>query len=327
MIHTPLNIKNTNNCQPYPWHPSVVFAEKGWNGHKYWMAQTPYPPFEAEPYRDCFELPCIHYSNDGVHWHPIPGNPIEMLTKEEIEAHNYYSDPHLVLKDGALELYYRFTYLKDRQLVDNKTVLLRRTSVDGVNWSSREIIADLRTKEDLAIWGEQIISQAIVWNDGKYRCYYVDRSSYLKDRKILCAISVDCQVWEPYSEIELLGCELDPWHIDVQFYDGKYQMIVYDMNKLVWFESVDGLRFQFVSEVLKPSMNRYDLYSDGLYRACSVKTNEKVLVYFSAKRKKNTYIGLLSTCDRCRFIPVNRITLLKWLPVVWKSLVKSILKR
>lgn len=325
-MHTPLKIKNVCHCLPYPWHPSVVFAESGWNGHKFWMAQTPYPPYEVKPYRDYYELPCIHYSDDGIHWHPIPGNPIEVLTEEEIEAHNYYSDPHLVLKDGVLELFYRYTILKDRQLIGNKTVLLRRTSVDGHNWSDREIIADLRVKEDVMIWGEQIVSQAIVWNDGKYRCYYVDRSSYLKDRKILRTTSVDGRTWQPYSEVELLGCVLDPWHIDVQYYEDKYQMIVYDMDKIFWFESKDSLHFQFISEILRPSSNRYDFYADGLYRACSVKTRDEILVYFSAKRKKNTYLGLLSTYDRHRFIPVNGVPVIKWLPVVWKSLIKSFLR-
>lgn len=326
-MHTPLSIKNVSGCLPCPWHPSVVYVVEGWNGHKYWMAQTPYPPFIVDPYRDYFELPCIHYSDDGVHWAPIPSNPIEVLTKEEIEDHNYYSDPHLVLRDGKLELYYRFTYLKDRQLIDNKTVLLRKISSDGFHWSDREIVADLRKQEDVAIWGQQIVSQAIIWNNGRYSCYYVDRSSYLKDRKILCVTSIDGKVWRPFSQVELSGYELDPWHVDVQYYDDKYQMIVYDMDKLVWFDSEDGLHFQFVSEILRPSLNRYDFYADGLYRACSVRTKERILVYFSAKRKKNTYIGLLSTCDRYRFVPVNGISLMKWLPVVWKPLVKSFLKR
>lgn len=326
-MHTPLSIKNVSGCLPCPWHPSVVFVAEGWNGHKYWMAQTPYPPFNIEPYRDYYELPCVHYSDDGVHWNTIPNNPIEELTKEEIDAHNYYSDPHLVLRDGKLDLYYRFTYLKDKQLIDNKTVLLKRTSSDGFRWSEREIVADLRKPEDVAIWGEQIISQAIVWNNGICRCYYVDRSSYLSKRKILCTTSVNGKEWQPYLEVELMGRELDPWHIDVQYYDGKFQMIVYDMDRLVWFDSEDGLCFHFVSEILGPSPNRYDFYSDGLYRACSVKTADGIFVYFSARRKKNTYIGLLHSYDRHIFKPINGISLMKWVPTVWKPLLKSLWKR
>lgn len=326
-MHTPLSIKNVSGCLPCPWHPSVVYEAEGWNGHKWWMAQTPYPPNNMEPYRDRYELPCIHFSDDGISWEPVPNNPIEELTNEEIEAHNYYSDPHLLFKEGRLELYYRFTFLKDKQLVGNKTLLLKRYSDDGFHWSEREVVADLRRQKDVNVWGEQIISQALVWKDGKYRCYYVNKSSYLTDRHILFTESIDGQNWTKNKEIELNGSNIDPWHIDVQYYDGKYQMIVYDMDSLVWFESMNGLNFQFVSEVIRPSSKRYDFYADGLYRACSVKTKDKILVYFSAQRKKNTYIGLLSTIDRCQFTPINGISLMKWVPTVWKSLLKSLCKR
>ena len=326
-MHTPLSVNNVSNCLQYPWHPSVVYVKEGWNGHKWWMAQTPFPPFNLEPYRDRFELPCIHFSDDGIRWEPVPNNPIEELTNEEIEAHNYYSDPHLIFKDGRMELYYRFTFLKDRQLIGNKTLLLKRSMGDGFQWSDREVVADLRKQEDVEVWGEQIISQALVWREGKYRCYYVNKSSYLTSRQILFTDSQDGHDWTKYKEIELNGGNIDPWHIDMQFYDGKYQMIVYDMNRLVWFESEDGIHFDFVSEILRPSSRRYDFYADGLYRACSVKVNDEILVYFSANRKKNTYIGLLSTCDRQHFKPINGESIMKWLPVIWKPLLKSIVKQ
>ena len=327
-MHTPLIIKNTRNCQDYPWHPSVVYAKEGWNGHRWWMAQTPFPPFEKEPYRDRFELPCVHFSDDGIKWEPIPGNPLEDLFPDEIESHNYYSDPHLVFVDGKLELYYRFTFLKERQLIDNKTLLLKRSSTDGIHWSDRTIIADLRKQEDVDVWGDQIISQAIVLRDGEFRCYYVDRSSYLRGRRILFTESKDGENWSQYRIVELKGAEIDPWHIDVQFYYDKYQMIVYDDGgSLFWFESEDGTLFQLVSEVLRPSKDRYSFYADGLYRACSVRTDDDARVFFSAKRKDKTYIGQLQTNDRHHFNPVNGMTMVQWLPIIWKPLMKTTINR
>lgn len=326
-MFTPLEIKNTPNCQKFPWHPSVVYVAEGLNGHKWWMAQTPFPPFGMEPYRDRFELPCLHFSDDGIKWRPVPNNPLDDLAQDDIEAHNYFSDPHLVYVDGRLELYYRFTYLKDKQLIDNKTLLLKRTSEDGFHWSEKRIIADLRKQEDIEIWGSQIISHAVVFRDGKYRCYYVDKSSYLTNRSILFTESETGEEWSRYRSVVLEGDRIDPWHIDVQFYLGQYQMIVYDMDKLLWYESEDGIRFHFVSEVLKPSPNRASFYTDGLYRACSVIYDDGIRVYFSAKRKNRTYIGLLQTDDRHMFIPVNGMKLIHWLPVIWKPLVKSFLKK
>ena len=33
-MHTPLDIKNTPNCQPHPWHPSVIYVAEGWKKFK-----------------------------------------------------------------------------------------------------------------------------------------------------------------------------------------------------------------------------------------------------------------------------------------------------
>lgn len=305
-MHTPLYITNSPNCQPHPWHPSVVYIPNGWSGHHFWMAQTPFPPKHIEPYSDRYELPCIHFSDDGIHWTPIDPNPIEDLLSNEIDAHNYYSDPHLVLKDGKLECYFRFTFLKDRQLVGNKTLLLKKTSSDGIHWSEKTIIADLRNEDDVKTWGNQIISPAVVWDGKQYICWYVDRSSYLNGRKINRSTSHDGINWSNYQTCSLN--DIDPWHIDVQYYDNKFQLIVYDMCNLYWFDSIDGLSFHFVSKILSPTNYFIDFYSVGLYRACSVLVKDKILVYFSAKNAQRTSIGILQTTDRMHFTPINGIS-------------------
>lgn len=326
-MFTPLNIENTNNCLPFPWHPSVVYIPKGWNGHTYWMAQTPYPPMEIVPYKDRYELPCIHFSDDGINFYPIETNPIIDLNAEAINAHNYYSDPHLLFVNGKLELYFRYTILKDKQLIGNKTLLLKCFSSDGYHWSKPIVLADLRYEKDIKIWGEQIISHALCWNEQKYECWYVDKSSYLQGRKIRYVSSLDGKTWMPNKICLLDGPMIDPWHIDVQYYDGKYQMIVYDMQMLLWYDSDDGMHFRYISKILSPSNNKYDFYMDGLYRACSIKTEKKILVYFSARRQNRTYIGVLSTSDRVHFSKINGLTILKWLSIVWSPLLKAYLNR
>src|SRR5699024_10013244 len=44
-------------------HPSVLYFPDGWNGHRYWMAYTPYAGGT-----DGREDPCIAYSDDGTNW-------------------------------------------------------------------------------------------------------------------------------------------------------------------------------------------------------------------------------------------------------------------
>lgn len=308
-MHTPLQIKNLPECMPHPWHPSVIYTPEGWNGHRWWMAQTPFPPFDVEPYRDRYELPCIFFSDDGRRWQPIEGNPIDDIDAADIEAHNYLSDPHLVLRGGVMECYYRRSILTGRQLVGNTTQLLRKTSTDGLHWSEREVVADLREKSDNAIWGQQIISPAIHWDGQRYRCWYVDRSGYLPNRQILMTTSIDGVAWKPYMVCQLdMPSDIDPWHIDVQYYDGGYQLLLYDGWHLHWLDSNDGIGFRYVSKVLSPTQYFMDFYAVGLYRACSVKVGEEIWVYFSAKNAQRSSIGLLRSKDRLKFCPVNGIS-------------------
>lgn len=51
-------------------HPSIVYAASGWNGHKYWLATTPYPHGV-----EVFENPCIYYGDEDA-----SGNPPRIFT-------------------------------------------------------------------------------------------------------------------------------------------------------------------------------------------------------------------------------------------------------
>lgn len=305
----PLCIQTAKGCLNHPYHPSVVYICGGFGGHKWWMAQTPFPPIEVmAPYVDRYELPCVHYSDDGLNWYPIEHNPIDDLSLEEIEQHEYFSDPHMIVRDDQLELYYRFTILENKSLIGNKTLLYRRVSKDGLHWSDREMVADLRKESDVAIWGEQIISQAIVYKDSLYYCWYVDASHHISPRGVRVVTSKDGIHWNSYQQCAFEGDEsLRPWHIDVQYYKGKYQMMMFDVdaNVLSWYQSNDAIHWTKKIELLSPSHKRGDFYEDSLYRACSVWVNDRMRVYFSANNRQRSSIGLLESADGERFAIVN----------------------
>lgn len=62
-------------------HPSLMYAPNGWNGHKYWLATTPYPFADA-----VFENACIYYGDeDGS------GNPPRVFTPISGTASGDYS--------------------------------------------------------------------------------------------------------------------------------------------------------------------------------------------------------------------------------------------
>ena len=119
----PLNIVTTySDGNNQPTHPSVKFFSDGWNGHKYWMAYTPYP-FN----NDSVENPCITYSDDGINWSEIGiNNPIQNKPSS-----GYNSDPHLVMVNNTLECWWR-------EVEGSKTYFKRKKSTDGVTWGVEE---------------------------------------------------------------------------------------------------------------------------------------------------------------------------------------------
>ncbi len=48
-MFTPIQIDIPNFLPNHPWHPSVVYIEDGWNGHQWWLAQTPFSPNNVPP--------------------------------------------------------------------------------------------------------------------------------------------------------------------------------------------------------------------------------------------------------------------------------------
>lgn len=105
-------------------HPSVHDFGAAWNGYRWWMANTPYPP-------DQDENPCIYASNDQVNWEAPPGltNPIDPWPGQSTSNTDWYnSDTELVIDDsGNLVCIYRE--------FQSGTVHIRaRTSADGVAW-------------------------------------------------------------------------------------------------------------------------------------------------------------------------------------------------
>ncbi len=316
-VKTPINIEIPKVLPQHPWHPSVVYVPTGWSGHRYWMAQTPYPPFRVAPYKDRWELPCIHYSDDGVHWKSIEANPIDDLTEEQIISHSYHSDPHLIVKDNILYCYYRL--MEDN---DAKTTIFRKHSIDGLHWSERE---------EIIIESKEAISPAVIWTGEKWRMYYVDDTYTNLRRGIQVARSEDGihfevigSVWEQQ--------EVKPWHIDVQLIESVYYLLVHDVDdNMLWlYTSKDGMHFGNGTEILRASGKLTDYWSHKLYRACIVKINEKKHIYFSANDGMASYLGLLVVDDRGRISIVDCMhnsTKAKFVMCFWRRRIKQFMQK
>lgn len=282
-MKTPIDIEIPQKMPQHPWHPSVVYVPNGWNGHRFWMVQTPYPPFHVAPYKDRWELPCIHYSDDGLLWNSIEGNPIADLTKEQIATRSYFSDTHLLLRDNRLECFYRLVEEPTKH-----TIIYKKVSSDGVHWLD---------DGEWRIESGDVISPAFIWTGNEYWCWYVDDTFTNLKRRIRFTKSTDGIVWTQGAVCHLDRENIWPWHIDVQHYDGMYQLLVFDVDHqlLAMFQSADGIRFVYKNELLRTSGRAFEFYNRSLYRACIVRVGEHNRVYFSASNTRQSYIGVLKT--------------------------------
>lgn len=286
---SPLDIKTFDGSNQ-PYHPSVLFFENGWNGYKYWMVETPYP-IKGEPYRDRWECPMIHFSDDGINWDQIENSPIDDLTEEEIDNRDYFSDPHLVFVKNRIECFYRISH---RSQDGYHTSLLRKVSSDGKNWGKRELIADFDDPLSRSTLGDMVRSQALLYQDERYKMWYVDSKDPKGYKQICYSESIDGLLWEKKKICNLLGRSITPWHIDVNYIEGQYMLTVYDFHDLSLWIGQTTTEFYYHSTLIKPSGVYGSFYSDGLYRSSLICDNNGLKMYFSSYNDAKASIGLLT---------------------------------
>lgn len=312
----PVYIHFGKNMKPYPLHPSVVYCENGYAGHKFWMAETPVPPFRMKPYRDRWELPCIHYSDNGLEWFSLQNDPIDDISQEQISKGHFFSDTHLILVNGVMECYYR---LYETNGV--RTAIYRKKSTDMVHWSEREFVVENDDNLPNSKVGHALVSPSFVYKDGEYQMWYVNDEPINDKRGVSTSILRDGE-WQKFQV-----CTFDkpvyPWHIDIQYFDGLYHLITYSFeNEIAYYTSKDGVNFDFVQDIIQSSKRKIDFYP-RLYRACAVKKEKDILVYFSAIKGYNTSIGLLIRKEDGQIIVVNGRPKMQQKIAYWKMVIKG----
>lgn len=287
---------NTFDGLHSPYHPSVVYIENSWNGWEYWMAETPFS-IRSKPYWDRNECPSIHVSHDGINWFQPVGlkNPIIDLTTQQVLELDFFSDCHLILnRKNELEIWFRHTRRHgDRNLISD-VVLYRMKSRNGVDWDSPELISDLSEQtEEKGLWNT-VVSPAIIVEDGEYIMWYVDTEipSTNIQRGVKRSRSIDeGKTWFKTEQVKF-NREISPWHIDIQLINGQYLMLVYDLNDLSLWESIDGRSFNFRQIIYSPS-SKFGSSFFKLYRSCLIKDSFEYKIYMSGCDRIDTHIGLL----------------------------------
>lgn len=291
----PLNI-HTFDGSDSPYHPSVIFNEEGYSGYKYIMSETPFYlslPADGDNYRDQYECPSIHFSNDGVNWIEEIENPIDNLTEEEKKNRDYFSDPDLVETSDGLEIWYRINRRYGNEHNQDNILLLRKKSKDGIHWGGREIIADLSSNDEKDGLGRIVVSPTLLCNDGKYKMWFVD-NIHRRNTELCFSESLDGgHKWSKRIVVQLNGMQIRPWHIHVMKEDVLW-LTIYDHNSITLWKGESDTEFNFCKTLLRPSGIIGQFYSHDLYRACLAKIEGgKYRLYFSADDMFKSYIGFM----------------------------------
>lgn len=268
------------------YHPKILTFTNKWNGYLYWMSYTPYPGGD-----DKKENPHIVASNDLLTWEKVflPDHPLdEPADMQPLKRYN--SDSHIVYNSDLdrMECYWR--YVDD---IENKAYLYRMTTIDGRNWTTKEIAAysEDRQKKDY-------VSPAILYENGIYKMWYVDKNNTVK-----YTTSSDGTKWINETVVTIpYASDLKTWHLDVISTDLGYEMIAVSFDKwenhnemnLYYTKSANGLNWEKAVTILKPTTKTSYWDNRGIYRSTFTKINGVyILIYGGTSKDLHHGLGFM----------------------------------
>ncbi|MCM8712139.1 cell wall-binding repeat-containing protein [Clostridium sp. SYSU_GA19001] len=262
-------------------HPKVLYFPEKFSGWNYWMCYTPYPRGN-----DLFENPSIVCSNDGINW-VVPKGLKNPLVVPPVVKGEYFSDPHLVYNSDnkQLELWYRFTFhnIQDK--------IFRIFLNNGIEWSDPQLVTTFDGDK-------RGYSPTIIYDNKRYKMWYVNEKYELLYRE-----SENTVNWSPDLKVNLnLNEPYLPWHLDMIHTEKGYEMLLTtfkrgerEFNNMVleYGVSGDGLNYNNITTVLKPTVGTNNWDNKQIYRSSFVNVNGIYKLYYSAMNN-NTYwrIGL-----------------------------------
>lgn len=282
--YEPLNIETYDGSGQLT-HPGVRYFPDGWCGHNYWMVATPYPNSALE-----LENPCVWYSDDGYTWSAegIP-NPLDLPLMVNGAQASMNSDPHLLLRaDGVMEVWWRTNYWENSG-EGLYTVVYRRTSTDGINWTDKEELHRMLTNS-----ADGIVCPVAVYEDGVYKIWAVSDQESL--RYYESATGTD---WKRMRDIDVSNPnypEYKVWHFDVNHTAKGYEFVGnygipgdHTSYKYLYYAvSQDNVTYSRRVMILSrgPSGNFDERL---LYRPTIVRLDNKVMVYYGANNASNEW--------------------------------------
>ncbi len=299
-LKTKINHKTPNINAPSPFfihtydggnqvcHTSLVTFTNAWNGHKYWMALTPYPDSN-----DAYENPCIYHSDNLISWTGIEGNPLATGNG----SNQNLSDVALFYNSntGALECWWRWI---DKTTLDVR--IYRRTSTNGTSWTP----AQLLFSSTPSTYGE-MLSPTIIYENGQYKMYVTSIDGIMSR-----FTSTNATTWTKeqdfyFSYEDSAFDNYRAWHQTIKKIGSTYYMIfsaypkgqrTSNIQKLFYSQSTDGITWKPARFLLEANKNGWD--NKMIYQASFDYVDGLFYVYYSAHWTDGTNrkwgLGLLS---------------------------------
>ena len=246
-------------------HPKVLHFENGWNGFKYWMAYTPHPYG-----RSVEENPCLAVSNDMVNWHEPPGvtNPMDPPPT----GGGWNNDTHLVYREDIdrLEIWWKKYFASSGEVH-----MLRRTSVNGYDWTASKIL-DIGTPSSE-------LSPSVIFEDQMYKMWFTDGEN------IFYSESADALTWTPREMVNIDWGDLNAWHLDVIKTELGYEFVVqcfkegdfnYDSDIYYVLQNKEGV-FTKPELILARSTNPTAIDYKSTYRTSIMKIDGIYYLHYS----------------------------------------------
>lgn len=206
-------------------HPYIVYFEKPFNNHQYYMAHTPYNNQNIE-----LENPSLCVSNDGIIFNKPKGikDPLLPIIKHtKGQPALYYNDNFILYEQDQLQIWYRYTEEdKTKKPPKLKNQIFRIVSKDGANFSEPELMLD-----DDGIW---YLSPSIIKIDGLYYMYYFD-----KDLKFYAKISQNLKKWSEPHQVAVEGFSGNFWHGEVKIVGKELYLLFISRNYELYFCHTD----------------------------------------------------------------------------------------
>jgi len=265
-------LTNNNTCLNIPTydgknqvtHPCVLYTESGWNGFTYLMTMTPYPYYDSSK-----ENPSMRYSNDGITWEKITGQPDPVINNPSV---GFYSDPNIELVGGTVYLFYRYAYTAP----DPDVIYYNyTTTTDGVTWTT-PVQTDMNLTRS-----NSFVFNGTGWESWGHSTATGNLTHYT---------SADAITWTQTGTTSINTTPFSQWHSEVKKYDNQYMVLMSDsQNKnLRFYTSSDGLLWNLENNNSPVMSGRAGRWDEGIYKTSFVEMNNSYKVWYAAFSAKGS---------------------------------------